>query len=195
MSVDGASIGREEDARADQSGGDGETEASGSQSIDLDRTLEILQNRRRRMVIEYLTSEGGKVEIGELSEEIAAKENDKTVGEITSNERKRVYVGLYQCHLVKMDRAGVVHFDKPRGTVEAGPTLEQVLPYLDDIPRTGADPWPVYFAGVAAVSLAGFVPAGLLALTASTDVLAAWAVLSQVAFVVVSGLFCVRERS
>jgi len=44
---------------------------------------------------------------------------DSAPEKLTSRERKRVYVGLYQCHLPKMDGVGVIEFDKNRGTIES----------------------------------------------------------------------------
>lgn len=45
-------------------------------------------------------------------------ENDTTVKRLSSDQRKRVYIGLYQCHLPKMDKLGVVEYDKNRGRIE-----------------------------------------------------------------------------
>ena len=100
-------------------------------SIPLDQVFEVLKNERRRRVLERLTEAEEPLDLGTLAEEIAALENDKDVRQITSTERKRVYVGLYQCHLPKMDDFGVVSFEKSRGTIEPGPHIDAVLRYLE----------------------------------------------------------------
>ncbi|MFB6358651.1 MAG: hypothetical protein ABEJ96_06540, partial [Thiohalorhabdaceae bacterium] len=55
-----------------------------------------------------------RAELGDLAEHIASIENDKPEVALSSTERKRVYVALYQCHLPKMDDIGVIDFDEDR---------------------------------------------------------------------------------
>lgn len=102
--------------------------AQRDQSLTLDERFEILKNERRRFVLEYLSSAEQPVELSELADHLAAIENDSTVEAITSSERKRVYVALYQFHLPKMDRMDVIDYDKDRGKValtEKGRSLYQ----------------------------------------------------------------------
>lgn len=81
---------------------------------------ETLSNKRRRWVIGQLVT-AEDVDIGFLSTHRAAVENDCATSEITSDQRKRVYIGLYQCHLPTLDNAGVVDWDKRTQTVQRGP--------------------------------------------------------------------------
>jgi hypothetical protein len=99
--------------------------------LPLDVTFEVLKTRRRRLVLEYLRDTEETVTIGELAEHIAAIENDTTVKQLNAQQRKRVYVGLYQCHLPKMDDAGVVDFDQNRGRIEPGDNVDGLYDYLD----------------------------------------------------------------
>lgn len=98
--------------------------------ITFDEIFEILSNNRRRQVIRYLGDTDEPIAIGTLAEQIAADETEKAVDELTSQERKRVYVGLYQVHLPKMDDMGVISFDTPRGMIEEGPNIDLVREYL-----------------------------------------------------------------
>jgi len=118
--------------------------------LPLDHVFEILRNQRRRYALQYLKDVDEQVTLGELSENLAAWENDKPVQQINSTERKRVYVGLYQCHLPKMDAMGVVSFNKQRGIIEPGRNLARCNRYLDVTEETV--PWHRYYAGVAALS-------------------------------------------
>jgi hypothetical protein len=102
--------------------------------LELDQVFGILKNQRRRYVLQYLNEVDDTVSMNDLAEEIAAWENGKDVSQLSSSERKRVYVGLYQCHLPKMDSMGVVSFNKPRGLIERGPNAEVFDEYL----QTGA---------------------------------------------------------
>jgi hypothetical protein len=133
---------------------DGETSAS---ALPLDQVFEVLKNQRRRTVLRYLDDHDEPVALGDLAEHVAALENDTPVAQISSRERKCAYVGLYQCHLPKMDDMDIVEFNQNRGIVESGPNIAQVERYLewsDDETR----PWPVYYLSV---SLVGLLAVGL----------------------------------
>jgi hypothetical protein len=107
-------------------------DAEAESKLPLDQVFEILKNSRRRETLQYLRTHDGSATLSEVAEHIAALENDTTVQAISSTQRKRVYVGLYQCHLPKMDDIGVVDFDKNRGTIELKPVAEQLFEYLED---------------------------------------------------------------
>lgn len=98
--------------------------------IGMDRIFDILGNQRRRYVLAYLSTTEGTVTMDDLAEQIAAWECGKEIARITSQERKRVYVGLYQCHLPKMADASAISYDKHRGTVETGEQFELFGHYL-----------------------------------------------------------------
>lgn len=95
-----------------------------------DQVFWVLSNRRRRDILQYLREHGGTASLGELAEYIAAKENEKSVQQLSSDERKRVYVGLYQNHLPMMDDMDVVNYDDDRKTVELRDTVTDLEAYL-----------------------------------------------------------------
>jgi hypothetical protein len=101
------------------------------ESLSLDVIFEILRNRRRQFVLEYLREQEGTVTIGELAEHIAAIENDTTVRQLNAQQRKRVYIGLYQCHLPKMDDVDVIEFNQSRGRITPAEHIEPLYEYLD----------------------------------------------------------------
>ncbi|QZA88484.1 DUF308 domain-containing protein [Salinarchaeum sp. IM2453] len=116
--------------------------------------FDVLSNQRRRHAVHTLRqTETDQIEIGDLAEEIAAIENDTTVEDISYDQRKRVYTSLQQSHLPKMDDAGVVDFNKDRGTIEPTPAMEDVEIYLDVV-RGREIPWSEYYLGLTAVSAA-----------------------------------------
>lgn len=107
-------------------------EDSEDRTLSLDEIFELLKNERRRKVIYYLLdAEDGTATLSDLAEHIAAEENDIPVKQLSSDQRKRVYIGLYQCHLPKLDEFGIIDFEDNRGDVELNGAVEQVLPYLD----------------------------------------------------------------
>jgi hypothetical protein len=137
-------------------------EANEVESLSLDTIFEILKNQRRRYVLQYLRDADGTVQLNELADQVAAWENDKPVNLVSSNERKRVYVGLYQCHLTKMNDSNVIDFDQYRGSVEVRPEIDQLYEYLDFGEETDEEPtpgpsrfYPAVSGGALAVGLIG----------------------------------------
>ncbi|PSP60146.1 hypothetical protein BRC73_03680 [Halobacteriales archaeon QH_7_66_37] len=164
-----------------------------SRELGLDQLFEVLQNQRRRYVLNYLREHEEMTTLSDLSEQIAAWENDKEVRRISSSERKRVYVALYQCHLPKMDDMGVVEFEKARGTIEPGEHIERCYEYLD-VAESGSDlQWPRYYAALAAGTLAMLLVGAGLQTLLSIPAISAGAGLALLAFATTSVWHFVSE--
>lgn len=100
-----------------------------------DDMLHILQNKRRRAVIRYLKRRGEKsATLDELATHIAAQENYVDASQVSSCQRKRVYVSLYQSHLTKMNDFGVIDYDQDRGTI-AREDFSRLEPHLSMLGR------------------------------------------------------------
>ncbi|SFR88942.1 hypothetical protein SAMN05216559_0555 [Halomicrobium zhouii] len=110
-----------------------ETEAP-TDRLDRDDVFHILQCRRRRLVLKYLQEHDGPADMRDVTEAIAAVENDTTVAQLRSQERQRVYIALYQSHLPKMDRDGIINYEQDRGVVERTARTAQFDPYLVNEP-------------------------------------------------------------
>jgi hypothetical protein len=108
----------------------------------LDQIFAILQNHRRRLVLAYLRAHDSTTQ-GDLARHVAAVENEIPESAVTSTQRKRVYVSLYQAHLPKLDDFGAISFDRDRGTVERTPRTDELLRYLD---RFDDEPTPSTFS-------------------------------------------------
>jgi hypothetical protein len=100
-------------------------------SLSKDEIFELLKNRRRRDVLEYLLAVDRTVTLSELAEHIAAWENDVDVQALNSSQRKRVYVALYQTHLPKMDQTGIVEYNQDRGRISLSENASVLETYLD----------------------------------------------------------------
>jgi len=144
-----------DDTAAQQGNGGSEAEQE-PESLSLDLVFEILKNSRRREVIHYLRDRESdeRVSLGELAEHVAAIENDTTTDQLTSSQRKRVYVGLYQCHLPKMDDMGVVDFNQDRGHVALAPQSECLTEYLDRPTEEEGVQWHRYYGSISAAGIA-----------------------------------------
>lgn len=138
--------------------------------LSLDDIFELLKNARRREVIQYLgRQEDETATLSDLAEHIAALENEIEVTQLSSDQRKRVYIGLYQCHLPKMDDMGVIDFDSNRGTIELKETVTQLQPYLERTDEPATAPMPLFELSVTlgvlfviATAVAGIGPVAAL---------------------------------
>jgi len=133
-----------------------------SDTLTQDTAYDLLSNARRRLVISHLRGAEGSVSVSELSERIAAWENDVPAEELTDQQIKRVYVSLYQIHIPKLDEFGLVDYDKDRGEVKLTPAVSELDSYLPQRQGEEADEdegmsdrrWQQLYAGLAVAALA-----------------------------------------
>lgn len=127
---------------------------SESEVLTSDDVFEILSNHRRRMVLYHLQEAGTPIAVNELAEQVAAMENEVIVEELTSQQRKRVYVSLYQTHLPKMAQMGLIDYDQEEGMVALTNRSADINRYLGDSQDTQR-PWrlPALALGTLVVAL------------------------------------------
>ena len=90
--------------------------------------FEALRVKRRRFVI-LMVDRFGQMDTGELADRITRHE----VGDhFNTQDRKAVYVGLYQTHLGTLDDANLVEYNKPRGTAKPSPLTGEAAAYIRD---------------------------------------------------------------
>jgi len=109
--------------------------------LEVDHFYDALSNPRRRMALEYVSLNYGETDYQEISEMIAAVENEKFPSQLTSKERKNVLVQMYQNHLPKLDGYDIIEFDKrAQDEVQPGKHFHLVAPHLsEEIPREVLD--------------------------------------------------------
>lgn len=110
------------------------TAPSDPAEIERDDAFHLLSNARRRAVLRYLLESEEAAELGTLAEHVAALENGCETDELSSDDRKRVYISLYQGHMPKLAKHDLVDYDQARGTVEPNRLIEAFEPYLDEAP-------------------------------------------------------------
>lgn len=90
--------------------------------------LDALAFERRRLIIEYLVEDrtGDVVDVSDVAEFVASRENGCSVEEITSDERQRAYVSAIQQHCPKLQQLGFVHYDSDRKTLRPTERLGRV---------------------------------------------------------------------
>jgi hypothetical protein len=170
----------------------GQTSRLNGADLNKDEMFDLLKNSRRRSTIRYLREHGGNAELRDVAEHIAAEENDTTVRQLSSDQRKRVYIGLYQCHLPKMDDLGVIEYDKNRGTIELQESVTQLLPYLEPIEDTQSTrrEWIVQAIATCLVVLVSLGTFGVGPLSAISPT--AWTLVSVVGIAAVVGIQYLR---
>jgi hypothetical protein len=122
-------------------------------SLSEDDIYDQLANRRRRYALHYLKQTGEAVDVRDLAEQVAAWENETTVADLGSQERKRVYIAMYQSHLPTMDEAGIVDYDDDAGTVELTSAIANTNVYMEVVPEEDI-PWDLYYLGLSAANAA-----------------------------------------
>lgn len=128
-------------------------------SLPPDDAFEILRNPRRRHAIRILARRDGPLGLTDLASEVAAIENDKRPEDVSSAERKRVYISLYQCHVSKMVEVGIIRYDDERRIVELthnGEMLAEVLDSYGADSERGLPVFPAVAVAAFALSIAGF---------------------------------------
>ena len=154
--------------------------AAGETELDRDRVFALLKNPRRRAVLVQLRATPTTT-LSDLADQIAAEENDTTPEQLSSSERKRVYISLYQNHLPKLAEFGAIDYDQSRGDVsrcKRGRRLQRYLDRLDGEPdssRARAGTIRSVAGAVGLVSLIGVV--GLPEISVVWGVVAAAALL------------------
>ncbi|WP_247010600.1 DUF7344 domain-containing protein [Halorientalis litorea] len=126
--------------------------ASEQEELTQDVVFDILSSSRRRYVLFYLRQADEPVELNDLAEHVAAWENELPVEELSDQQRKRVYVSLYQTHVPKLDSIGLVDHDQQSGLVELTDRAHEIDSYLTV--STSDVPWQQFYLGLALVSAA-----------------------------------------
>jgi hypothetical protein len=118
-----------------------------------DLIFDILSSPRRRYVLYYLRTHGGRAEVTELAKQVAAWEYETDPADLDSQQQKRVYVSLYQTHLPKLSDVGVIEYDTDAGVVELTDRVRDVEGVLSP-ERSTARSWQLYYLALAGISAA-----------------------------------------
>lgn len=127
--------------------------SSNTATLSRDEVYDILSNARRRFVIYFLRDRGEPVQLSELSDRVAAWENEVPIEDLTDQQVKRVYVSLYQTHIPKLEDTGIVEYDSDSGVVRLTSQVSALDEYLPA--EEGREiPWRAIYLGLAVVGLA-----------------------------------------
>jgi hypothetical protein len=128
------------------------SDSTGDDPLSNKQVYDLLADTRRRYALHYLKQADTTVQVRDLAEQVAAWENGKEIADLTSQERKRVYISMYQSHLPTLDKQGIVEYDDDRGTVTLSDSLLAQEIYLEIVPETSI-PWSQFYVGLSVASL------------------------------------------
>jgi hypothetical protein len=111
---------------------------------------DILRNSRRRATLRHLRESVGSTSLRELSVWIAERESGESPP--PSGLRESVYNSLHQTHLPKLDREGVVTYDRDRKTIELDDPAREVSLYMEVVGPYGVT-WASFYRTLCTVAL------------------------------------------
>ncbi|WP_339104360.1 hypothetical protein [Haloterrigena salinisoli] len=97
--------------------------------------FELLSHRRRRYALECLREYENPLPLADLADEVAVRERDAPLSEISPEAVKRIYLSLYHVHVPKLADAAYVHYSQERDAVslrEHSERSEQLRVQLED---------------------------------------------------------------
>jgi len=158
-------------------------------ALSSDRLFELISNARRRFVLARVDRADGPIELTTLAEELAARESDTSVEEVSTQARKRVYVSLYQTHVPKLDEAGLVAYDPDSGTVSLPKDTDSLARHFDS--STDRPRWYVYYTALAGANaaLVAAITGGAIALSQTVV-----GVVVAASFLVVAAVHAVHQE-
>jgi hypothetical protein len=130
----------------------GQAESGPSREVMFD----LLGNSRRRRVLQHLLDEP-EITLTDLSARIAAWENDTSVADLSSRQRKQVYSSLYQTHVPRLSEHDVVNYEADDRVVRLTADADRLRRFLEvDEPSQESCPfqWSRYFLWTAVVGSA-----------------------------------------
>jgi len=117
---------------------DGGIEATGDATLDRDCIRAVLDDARRRHVLQ-IVSQLRITTTRDLATQIAAREHEVDPAAVTEAERRDLTIELYHVHLPKLADAGVVTVDRGVERIQPGPNATVALDALRDLSEQLAD--------------------------------------------------------
>lgn len=91
--------------------------------LTIDEALHLMQNERRRYVVEFMDILG-PMELEALADAVSA---------VTDSTRKAVYIALYQSHLPELDKYNVIDLGERGHSVEPGEHFDACADFVQDV--------------------------------------------------------------
>ena len=112
-----------------------EAEDSKPESIDTELALsavfKLLSNHRRRITVQYLSTQVGATPVSDVADQIALLE-----GEHTHDRYERICTSLIHTHLPMLADSGAIEYDQDEETVTLREQATDMLPHLEVVSDT-----------------------------------------------------------
>ncbi|ELY60413.1 hypothetical protein QA600_07175 [Natronococcus sp. A-GB1] len=83
----------------------------------VDESLELLADRRRRLLLEVMRTYGEELTLPDAAEEVAVRETGRKVTELSAERVANVYISLYHDHMPRLVEADLIEYDQERDLV------------------------------------------------------------------------------
>lgn len=97
-----------------------------SNELSLDVVCELLANQRRQYVFACLLDHSQAIAVTELAEDVAVRENDRLLTEISKETVRTISMSLYHSHIPKLADAGAVEYNQEHDLVQVSETTDLV---------------------------------------------------------------------
>ncbi len=112
------------------------------------RIPHLVNNFRRKVLLEYLSNNDGEGEMNEIISHILLSEGK----EETSKTRKSVYVSLLQTHIPKLEAENIIEFVRGEGRIVMLHLPEDVRMHLEKVEK-GDIAWSYYYLLLSLITL------------------------------------------
>lgn len=155
----------------------------------------MLSNRRRRYVIHFLKQldDGEATTLAKVATHVAAWERGESVDAVSYDGRKSVQTSLYQLHLPKLSKWGLIEYDRRGGVIERTGKIDDIEMYLEAVPEREIS-WPIFFLGLSTFLLLLSVAVAIDAVGFGVIPDTGWFVLGSVLFLVASSWYAYEHR-
>jgi DNA-binding transcriptional ArsR family regulator len=110
--------------------------------------MSLLLTPRRKCILKHLSENGGEANVEELISRILTLENK----ERNYKTRKSVYVSLMQTHLPRLEREGIVRYDRKMGKIVLIALPEGSDLYAETVGKFDI-PWSAYYLSLSILML------------------------------------------
>lgn len=110
--------------------------------------MSLLLTPRRKCIIEHLSENGGEASVEDLISAILNSENK----ERNCRTRKSVYVSLMQTHLPRLEKEGVVRYNRNMGKIVLINLPEDLKLYAETVGKFDI-PWSIYYLSLSILVL------------------------------------------
>ncbi|MEM3139622.1 MAG: hypothetical protein QXU17_05435 [Archaeoglobaceae archaeon] len=110
--------------------------------------MSILLSPRRKCILELLSQNGGEASVEEIISAILSSENK----ERNYKSRKSVYVSLMQTHLPRLEKEGVVRYNRNMNKIVLINLPEDLKLYAETVGKFDI-PWSIYYFSLSILML------------------------------------------